>query len=36
MGDYDVPYYTPASEEQELYSQLRHEKIKAIPKEEIE
>ena len=36
VGEYEVPYYTPASEEQELYSQLRHEKIKAIPKEEIE
>ena len=35
-GDYESPYYTPASQEQELYSQLRREKIKAIPKEEIE
>ena len=27
--------YTPASQEEEIYSQLRQEKIKAIPKDEL-
>lgn len=37
--DYDSPespYYVPASQEHELYSQLRQEKIRAIVKDEIE
>ena len=36
VGDYETPYYSPASKEKELYSQLRQEKIKAIAKHEIE
>ena len=35
-GGVEAPYYTPASQEEEIYSQLRQEKIKAIPKDEIE
>ena len=35
-SDYEVPYYTPANLEDELYSQLRHEKIKAIQRKDIE
>jgi serine/threonine protein kinase len=34
--DYEVPYYTPANLEDELYSQLRDEKIKAIQRKDIE
>jgi hypothetical protein len=36
VGQYETQYYLPASQEEDLYSQLRQEKIKAIPKEEIE
>ena len=35
-SDYEVPYYTPANLEDELYSQLRDEKIKAIQRKDIE
>ena len=36
VSNYETQYYSPASKEEELYSQLRQEKIKAIPKDEIE
>ena len=34
-SDYESPYYSPASQENELYSQLRKQNIKAIPQKEI-
>ena len=36
VSSHETPYYCPASKEEELYSQLRQENIKAIPKDEIE
>ena len=35
-AEHESLYYSPASQETELYSQLRREKIKAIAKDEIE
>ena len=36
VSEYDTQYYSPASQEEQLYSQLRQEKIKAIEKHQIE
>ena len=36
VGEYETQYYSPASQDEQLYSQLRQEKIKAIEKHQIE
>ena len=36
VSEYETQYYSPASQEEKLYSQLRQEKIKAIEKHQIE